>query len=158
MNMVTEFAIDFTGDPSATVKANGMWDDPEYAFQNFIENSFGAGSSGDEIERLSGLNAQFIEMEATETKRRATLQHEDLVKQVIGIQASSGFLAAKGTSKDYVEKIKSSFQAELEYMDKVTASQIEISLLEGDVQAEIAEDQAQAGQFGVISDIIGIFK
>ena len=168
------WAGDFVSDPWGTTEdtVKGVWEDPGGTLKNaastFTAGYFGleylydeyneAGdSSYSNIKRLAGLNAQFIEMEAAETKRRSVLQHEDLVKQVIGIQASSGFLAAAGTSKDYVKKMEQSFGQELDYMDKAIASQVEITLLEGEVQAEIAKDQAQAGQLGTVTDVVGLF-
>ena len=167
----TGFVEDFVSDPFGTtwsgVERLGDWIEnwePDTDIENIIDDlgdwARGAVDGGDvydDTRRLAGLNAQFIAVEAAENKRRAVLQHDDLVKQVIGIQASSGFLANKGTSKDYVEKMKSSFKAELDYIDTSTKSRVEIAILEGEVQAEIGEASAQAGQVGIITDIVGLF-
>jgi len=106
---------------------------------------------------MAEFNAQFIRDEAAEQVRRATLQYKDPRSQVIGIQSSSGFLAASGTSADYVAKMDEAFQAEIEYIDKATESRVDIALLEGVIQGEMAKDAERAQTIGIFGDIIGIF-
>lgn len=107
---------------------------------------------------LAEFNAQFIRDEAAEQVRRARLQHEDLRSQVIGIQSSSGFLSAGGTAKAYVARMDEAFQAEIEYIDKATESRVDIALLEGVIQGEMAKDAERAQQLGIVTDVIGIFS
>jgi len=104
---------------------------------------------------LAGLNTQFIEAESAENVRRATLQFEDLKNQVIGIQSSSGFLSATGTSPDFVAKMEESFQAEIDYINASTRSRMEIAFMEGLQQADAASSAEDAQRFSTGASIIG---
>ena len=106
--------------------------------------------------RLASMNAQLIRDESAENVRRSTLQFEDLKNQVIGIQSSSGFLSSSASSKSYVSRMEESFQKEIEYINKATESQVEITLLEGQIQGEMAKDAERSQSLGFVGDIVGI--
>ena len=124
-----------------------------------VKNAFENWGSGVEAQtnELAFLNAQAIQDEAKEQIRRSRLQFEDLKSQVTGIQSSSGFLSSTGTNKDYINKMESSFQQEIDYINKTTESRVEITILEGQIQGKIAKNNERAGDVGVATDVIGIF-
>ena len=115
------------------------------------------GGIGDSTRLLGVANADLILAENTEQIRRATLQHEQDLQNIIGIQASSGIVVPdSGSTQAYINEFNSAFAAEVDWANKSANTRAEIARLEDEAQANIAESQATAQGLGIITNIIGI--
>jgi len=136
-------------------KAEKEADRVEEKIKDALE-SWGSTVEG-QTNELAGLNADAIRAESAENVRRSELQYADLRSQVTGIQSSSGFLSSVGTNVDYVKKMDTSFQKEIDYINKSTESQIAITLLEGEIQGKIAKNNERSGDINNATSVLGIF-
>ncbi len=116
-----------------------------------VSSLFGAAGkkkAAKQAKRLAGLNADYIEAETEEQKRRLKFEQEQTAATTrTGIAASgfrSGAKTMGGSHRSYLKSMKDQQQSEMDWLTKSGASRANIAREGGNVEAS----QLRAASFG----------
>ena len=131
--------------------AESVWDD--------ISDAIGLGDGGGDGSgsELGMMNAQFILDESRETARRATLQHDQLMNYVGGVQGSSGFAIGSDSFRSYRDELDTNFGLEMDWLEKSAQSRAEIAIAGGNAADDAAQFNETATWFQIGSTVAGFF-